>query len=83
MVCEFTLVYLYLHEDFLAIQDIKYEVRFIFNEHMKYTLSFCLLISGVRKILMLAFPGKLYFAQIYSIYYSNLISCFIYLILEK
>lgn len=83
MVCEFTLVYLYLHADFLASQYKKYEVRFIFDEHMKCTLSFCLLISDVKKILMLAFPDPLYFAQMCFIYDSSLISCFIYSILEK
>lgn len=83
MVCEFTLVYFYLHADFLAIQNIKYEVMFIFDEHMKCTLSFCLLISAIRMILMLAFTDPLYFAQMCSIYDSSLISCFIYSVLEK
>lgn len=67
MFCEFTLVYLYLHADFVAIQYIEYEVKFIFNEHMKCTLSFCLLISDIRKTLMKTFPDPLYFAKMFDI----------------
>lgn len=73
MVCEFTLVYLYLHADFVAIQCIKFEVRSIFDEHMKCTLSFHLLISDIRKILMLTFPDPLYFPKMCSIYMKTVL----------
>lgn len=73
MVCEFTSVYLYLHADFVAIQCIKFEVRSIFDEHMKCTLSFCLLISDKRKILMLTFPDPLYFPKMCSIYMKTVL----------